>query len=107
MTNVDEVDEIRRALSERIESVGLRATAREVGLSPTATKAIAENRAEPYRKTLERLRQWHSGQETSPPPPTDEELRRVLLSITRHLPAETRHPLIQRMETLMREAERE
>jgi hypothetical protein len=106
MTNVDEVDEIRRALSERIEKVGLRATAREVGLSPTATKAIAENRAEPYRKTLERLRQWHADQETSPPPPTDEELRRALLSITRHLPAETRHPLIQRMEALLREAER-
>jgi len=105
MTNLDEVDEIRRALRERIEKVGLRATAREVGLSPTATKSIADDRAEPYRKTLERLRQWHADNETSPPSPTDEELRRTLLSITRHLPAETRHPLIQRMETLLREAE--
>jgi len=106
MTNQDMVDEIRRALSARIEEVGLRATAREVGLSPTATKAIAEDRTEPYRKTLDRLLQWHAAHETSPPPPTNEELRRALLSVTRHLPAETRHPLIQRMETLLREAEK-
>ncbi|HEU4453055.1 MAG TPA: hypothetical protein VFR81_08340 [Longimicrobium sp.] len=104
MTNNDMVDEIRRALSERIDEVGLRATAREVGLSPTATKAIAEDRAEPHRKTLDRLRAWHGGQESNPPPPTAEELRKTLLSITRHLPAEKRHPLIARIEAMLREA---
>ena len=102
----EELLEIRDALRERIEEAGLRGTAREAGISATALRAIVDGASRPYRQTWERLLEWHVANQDSPPPPHRREVRRMLLSMTRHLPPERRHPLIERMESLLWSATR-
>lgn len=49
---------MRQAVAARAETTSLRATAREVGMSPTGLKKFVGGTA-PYTKTVHRLRSWY------------------------------------------------
>lgn len=100
----DEMTMVRSALRERIREVGLRRTAREVGMSPAALSALVESGSRPYRRTWELLRAWHAGQLESPPPPDARETRRALLALTRDLSPAQRHRVVRRLERVLRDA---
>ncbi len=54
---MDELNVLRNALRQRVELTSLRATARELGMSPTGLHGFIEG-TEPYVKTLRRARVW-------------------------------------------------
>jgi hypothetical protein len=51
--------EVRNALEIRRAETSLRATAREVGLSPTGLSQLLQS-ATPYRRTVQRLLAWYA-----------------------------------------------
>ena len=95
------LQEVRAALQARIHEIGLRATAREVGISPTAAQDLAFREVRPYRQTRELLRAWLAAWSDAPPAPDARETRRALLTLTRDLPPERRNEVIARIEGIL------
>src|SRR4028118_2013034 len=83
------LDMIRGALRQRIAETSLRATARELGMSPTGLQQMIEG-ASPYKKTVDRITAWYAAWKKDPPP-VDPATRHVMLvELTRHLPRDRR-----------------
>lgn len=53
------IQQLRDASGFRIEEVGLRQTALEIGMSPTGLANFI-NGAEPQMRTVHKIRKWHS-----------------------------------------------
>jgi hypothetical protein len=53
----NELNALRDALQQRVKLTSLRATARELGMSPTGLRGFIDG-TEPYVKTLRRARVW-------------------------------------------------
>ena len=87
------LDVIRAALHQRIEETGLRATAREVGMSPTGLRQMVEG-ATPYKKTLDRITTWYALWRKDPPPVDPTTRHTMLVDLTRHLPKHLRESAI-------------
>ena len=96
-----DLETIRAALKERIGEIGLRGTAREIGMSATGLRDVVDGVSRPYSLTWGRLVEWYVDLQDNPPPPGRREVRRALLSITRHLPRDERHQLIGQMEEML------
>lgn len=103
MDNTDDqlLQEIRAALQARIHEIGLRATAREIGISPTAAQDLAFREVRPYTQTRELLGAWMAAWRDAPPPPDARETRRALFTLTRDLPPERRNEVIERIEAIL------
>lgn len=56
-----ELGEIRRALQLYLDEASLRQAAREVGMSPTGLSKFLDG-AEPYARTVKKLRAWYTAQ---------------------------------------------
>ncbi|HEU0054644.1 MAG TPA: hypothetical protein VFQ39_15765 [Longimicrobium sp.] len=100
--DAERIREMREALRARIGEAGLRRTAREVGMSPTAIASFVAGRSRPYRRTWGLLAAWRAGLEERPPALEPLETRRVLLDLTRHLPHERRFEVVLEMEKMLR-----
>lgn len=95
---------LRLALQTRIGEIGLRATSREVGISPTAASDLAFKGVHPYRHTRDLLAAWQRGWAKGVFPLGPIARRRALHDLTRHLPPETRAALVERIEDLLDQA---
>lgn len=63
------IQQLRDASGFRIEEVGLRQTALEIGMSPTGLTNFI-NGAEPQMRTVHKIRKWHSARSTHDPEKT-------------------------------------
>lgn len=87
------LDVIRAALHQRIEETSLRATAIEVGMSPTGLREMIEG-ATPYKKTVDRITTWYALWQKYPPPVDPTTRHTMLVDLTRHLPKHRRESII-------------
>ena len=97
----DLLEAIRADLRQRIHEAGLRPTAREVGMSATGLRALVDG-SNPYIKTWNAILEWHALHRARPPALDARTAHNMLLTLTRHLPAERRYPLIRDIEALLR-----
>ena len=97
----DEV--LRDALKRRVDETGLRATAREVGLSPTGLKGVLNGSAL-YPRTRVAVREWLAALEAGNPPIGAAEKREMLQALTRHLPPGRQETMMERIERMIAEA---
>ena len=89
---LDELAEIRQALSDAVDRGSLRGVAREIGMSPTGLRGLMDG-AEPYGKSLRKVRAWfvvdQAQSDGDLPATTVASLLRTLL---RRVPARERRP---------------
>lgn len=82
----ERVERIRGAVQDSIDAVGLRPTARAIGLSPTGAKNFALGSSMPYRPGWTRLQEWFEWWSAQVPAPNSEVIVRAIHLLTRDLP---------------------
>lgn len=87
------VEELRRAVRERVADSSVRAVAKQTGMSVTGLWRFL-NGTQPYSKTQQRLRQWYVLQTADAPASTtdvpEDVARAAIELLTRHIPPRRR-----------------
>jgi len=73
--------EIRNALERSVNDRGIRATARSIGLAPTAITKILKPGHRIYSPTLQKLQTWFISPDTRPYTRGNEERRKMALEV--------------------------
>jgi hypothetical protein len=94
-----ELRHVREALAESIDVFGLRATARELKMSPTGLSNLVDGTV-PYGKTIRRVRAWYAQwhQRHGQPDVADEMALRVLVAT---VPEERRAAAVEQLAELL------
>lgn len=82
----ERVERIRGAVQDSIDVIGLRPTARAIGLSPTGAKNFAVGSSMPYRPGWTRLQEWFECWSAQVPAPDSEAVEHAIYLLTRDLP---------------------